>query len=223
MARIAVLFDIDDIGGGDYSRRAWHILLTTLSAANLGGCVLSHGDTDERIRGRNRPYCWAIALDCVVTQQGEYVTDALSRSDAKGLMPVTARFAQGHVAMEQSLIAVGRVDGQGHFVLLDDAYVWLLIAADKAGWRHKIDAHCVGPFVRDFVGRYEHGLQFGAETNLVLARSFGATGGPEVLHAIEVGLRKEEVRRVKQAYEQALTQMRTSVPRPRRRWWEFWR
>lgn len=224
MERIAVLFDIDDLGGSDYGRTAWDIFLTTIDPVQLRECAFSHGDTDQRIAGRLRPYCWAIALDCNTSGQVSYVRNVFSKSQAKGLMPAAARFAQGRLAVEQPLISsIARIDQQGCFVLLDDAYVWLLIAADKAGLKHKLDARCVARFVQSFVNRYKGGIGFAPETNIVLARTFAATGGPEAIQALEVGLQEEKSQEVKQEYERALKQLRGPGKDTAKRWWQFWK
>jgi hypothetical protein len=224
MERIAVLFDIDDLGGSNYGQTAWGIFFATIEPVRLQECAFSHGDTDQRIAGKRRPYCWAIAVDCDTSGQVSYVRDIFSKSQAKGLMPATARFAQGRMVMEQPLVpSIARIDNQGFFVLLDDAYVWLLIAADKAGWKYKLDSRCVARFVQDFVDRYKGGFRFGSETNIVLARTFGATGGPEAEKALLVGLQEEESQEVKQEYKRALEQLRMSGKVTAKRWWQFWK
>jgi hypothetical protein len=142
-----------------------------------------------------------------------------SKSQAKGLMPITSRFAQGRIAMEQPVgPAMARIDEQGYFVLLDDAYVWLLIAADKAGWKHKLDSRCVARFVQDFVDRYKGGLRFNAETNIFLARTLVATGGSVALKALQVGLHEEKKPEVKHEYERALMQLRYPGQSTAKKW-----
>jgi hypothetical protein len=100
MERIAILFDIDDLGDSHYGLEAWRIFFTILDPIQMRGCTLFHGDTDHRIPGRRLPFCWTIAVDCETTGQVSYIKDSLSKSQAKGLMPVSARFAQGRVAVE---------------------------------------------------------------------------------------------------------------------------
>ena len=170
--------------GGEYGNEAWGVFFASISPDLLPGSILSHGDTDERIvGGPNRPYCWAIAADCSSAEQAARVVDVFSRSTAKGLMPVPPRFATGAVAERQPLIPSARIDERGRFVLLDECWMWVLMRAAHAGWKHALGSSCLGHFLTDFVGSYRlHPTAMRTPTTkLILAATLRETGGPEVL------------------------------------------
>lgn len=206
MQRIAILFDIDELGGGFYGPAAWNILLNCVDPMYLMESLLLQGDTDERIPGHNRPYCFAIAIDYRTSEQEFYIVNTLSTSNASGLMPTNRRFAKGTFALEQALIPVARVDHEARFVLLDHGYLWVLKTADAASWRHKIDDRCLHKFIAEFLAPYEHGDEayYTREEKFLYARTLRETGGTASLHAIEAALQKENDITVRQTYEEAI-------------------
>ena len=56
---IGVLFDIDALGGGVYSARAWELYMKYLDPALLCPSILLHGDTNETLNGEERIFCIA--------------------------------------------------------------------------------------------------------------------------------------------------------------------
>jgi hypothetical protein len=92
MPKIGVLFDIDELESGLYGYAAYQIFFEAIDTRQLAGCMLSDGDTNATLAGRANQYC--IAVESMDASKIAAVKNALSRSNEKGLLPLSARFVE---------------------------------------------------------------------------------------------------------------------------------
>ncbi|MBL8239543.1 MAG: hypothetical protein JNM66_19120 [Bryobacterales bacterium] len=108
-AAIAIVFDIDRLGGGMYGYSAFKIFFTTLAPDRLRGCEIFDGDTIETLSGRAQEYC--IAVTTLEPGLREYIKTAFLESAAKGLASQERRINE-RVNLSV-LSATGFVDSAG--------------------------------------------------------------------------------------------------------------
>lgn len=114
MYGIGVLFDIDGLGGGLYGYSAYRIFFAAVDTLELAGCSLSDGDTNETLAGRAKQYC--IAVGSLDASKIAGVKDALSASNAEGLLPAASRFLDAAAVSREPLVSSARVDAAGELV-----------------------------------------------------------------------------------------------------------
>lgn len=127
MARICVLFDIDELEGGLYGYEAYKIFFAALDSREIAGCMISDGDTSATLLGRSHQYC--IAVDGP-PEMLEVVKKALGKFKARGLLPPNERFEEDPQAGRQPLVTSCYVGGQGQ--LLNCSTSWVTAAWEKA-------------------------------------------------------------------------------------------
>ena len=133
MWKIGVLFDIDELGGGLYGYEAYKIFFSAVDTRELAACILSDGDTNATLFGNARQYCIAVQ-SWLYPEQVDAVRNALSASQAKGLLPLSARFLSDSAAGAEPLVIAGRIDSQGN--LLDCHTGWMKEAWEKTRGLH---------------------------------------------------------------------------------------
>src|SRR5512135_39388 len=115
MAKIGVLFDIDELGGSLYGYQAYEIFFAAVDTSQLAACLLSDGDTNATLFGNARQYC--IALESLLDdKQIDYVRNALAACPAKGLLPLSSRFLVDSEVVREPLVLCGRIDATGKLV-----------------------------------------------------------------------------------------------------------
>ena len=111
MAKLGILFNIDELGGGLYGMAAYKILFSAIDTRRLAGCGLSDGDTNATLSGSARQYC--IAVESADTSQIALVRQTLARSNAKGLLPLSARFLEDEQVRAEPLVEAAQVTAAG--------------------------------------------------------------------------------------------------------------
>jgi hypothetical protein len=108
MAQIGILFDTQKLGSGFYGYTAFRILFSVLPPRELTGCLLYHGEVGD---GRSRPYCIAVESDddALLVR----VRQSFTRSMARGLLPLPARFLDEAALQEEVLALAARVGVSG--------------------------------------------------------------------------------------------------------------
>jgi hypothetical protein len=96
MDKLGILFDIGDLEGGLYGYAAYQIFFGAVDTRQLAGCTLSDGDTNATLAGRANQYC--VAVEALDASKIAAVRSAMSRSDAKGLLPPASRFLESALA-----------------------------------------------------------------------------------------------------------------------------
>ena len=113
MAKIGVLFDIDELDSGLYGYAAYKIFFNAIDTRLLGGCVLSDGDTNATLRGGANQYC--IAVDGPSSSVSA-VREALTQADAKGLLPVSSRFVGEPAIHAEPLVQASLISANGDLI-----------------------------------------------------------------------------------------------------------
>lgn len=109
-ARIGILFDIDELGGGLYGYSAYKIFFAAIDTRHIPGCSLSDGDT----RGDGNQYCIAVSTSNPATIK--VIKKALTKSDAKGLLPPSARFIDESCLRHESLVPSAQINSAGDLI-----------------------------------------------------------------------------------------------------------
>lgn len=127
MPAIGILFDIDELDSGLYGHAAYKIFFAAVDTRLLAGCILSDGDTNATLTGRANQYC--IAVNAPDRAAIAAVKDALGRSNAKGLLPVSSRFMDESLVAREPLVQAAFVGSHGELVNCTTSWV---MAAWKA-------------------------------------------------------------------------------------------
>lgn len=133
MYKIGILFDIDALGGGLYGYEAYQVFFQAIDTRQLAGCSLSDGDTRATLAGRANHYC--IAVTSLDAAKIAIVTHALSRSDAKGLLPLASRFVPTALVAREPLVTAAQINAAGE--LLGDRAGWVMAAWKKSREKHQ--------------------------------------------------------------------------------------
>ncbi|MCI0604343.1 serine/threonine-protein kinase [bacterium] len=120
MAKLGVLFNIEELGGGAYGYSAYRILLRILGRNLLFESLLSDGDV-----GPNwEYYCIAIELNDI--SRLHQIKSTLFRSNTKGLAKRQFRFLDGPSLDNAPLVIAGFVDSYGQ---LHNCETWFVTKA----------------------------------------------------------------------------------------------
>lgn len=114
MPAIGILFDIDELDSGLYGFAAYKIFFEAIDTRQLAGCTLSDGDTNVTLTGRANQYC--IAVNAPSQSAIVSVREALSRSDAKGLVPLSSRFMDDSLVRHEPLVQSTHIGSTGELV-----------------------------------------------------------------------------------------------------------
>lgn len=128
MATIGVLFDINDLDSGLYGYMAYCIFFAAVDTRQLAGCLLSDGDTNATLYLGARQYC--IRVTSGDSSQIAAVRSALSRSNAKGLLPPQERFLDESDAQQEPLVLSAQIGAGGELVYYTPG--WILEAWRKS-------------------------------------------------------------------------------------------
>jgi hypothetical protein len=118
---IGVLFDIDALGGGLYGYAAYHTFFAAVDTRQLAGCTLSDGDTNATLYQDTRQYC--ISVTSADSSQIAAVKSALSRSTARGLLPLAERFLDESALQHEPLVPSARIGAGGELVYYSPGWV----------------------------------------------------------------------------------------------------
>lgn len=127
MPQLGILFDIDELGGGLYGYAAYKILFDALDTSQLGGCSLRDGDTHATLQGRARHCC--ISVESPDISKIAAISNALGKSEAKGLLPIAFRFVDDAIVRQEPLIFAGRITEGGE--LTDCETDWVAAAWEE--------------------------------------------------------------------------------------------
>lgn len=114
MTMIGILFDIDELEGGLYGYAAYKVFFEALNTRQIAGCMLSDGDTNATLTGRANQY--VIAVDAPSSSVIANVRTALSKSNAKGLLPPSARFMEDAQVRNEPLVQSTLVAANGDLI-----------------------------------------------------------------------------------------------------------
>lgn len=121
MTQIGILFDIDELGGGFYGYASYKIFFGALDTNQLLGCLLRDGDTNATLQGNARQCC--IAVEFPDGSKIDAVKSALSKSTAKGLLPLSSRFLEDSLVRQEPLVIAGRISSTGELTNCDTVWV----------------------------------------------------------------------------------------------------
>jgi hypothetical protein len=133
MPRLGILFDIDELDGGDYGYAAYKVFFDAVDTRQIAGASLSDGDTNATLAGEARHYC--IAVDSFDLSNLATVEKALSKSDAKGLLPISSRFVEEVLLRHEPLVQAAYIDAIGG--LVERRPGWLKAAWTETRKRHE--------------------------------------------------------------------------------------
>ncbi len=114
MTKIGVVFDIDELDDGLYGYAAYQIFFDAIDTRQLVGCSLSDGDTSATLAGRANQYC--IAVESLDVSKVAMVKKALSKSNAKGLAPLSARFVEDALVNREPLVQSTQIGPTGELI-----------------------------------------------------------------------------------------------------------
>jgi hypothetical protein len=110
---LGIVFNIDDLGGGGYGSKAWHIFMKNVDPNSIAPCILKHGDTRQTLNGSKIEYCIAVYSTILDLNPLALVFKQLS---VKGLAPISSRFIEGQALYSEPLVLKGRIDATGRLV-----------------------------------------------------------------------------------------------------------
>ncbi len=128
MEKIGILFDIDELESGLYGYAAYQIFFNAIDTEQIAGCSLSDGDTSATLAGRANQYC--IAIESFDAAKIADVREALSKSNAKGLLPLASRFIEGPLVDLEPLVQAAHIDLSGELVGCQTS--WIIAAWQKS-------------------------------------------------------------------------------------------
>jgi hypothetical protein len=127
---LGVVFDIDELGGGLYGNKAWHIFAATVPSTSLCAAVLVEGDTAATLAGHVNEFCIGVYG---LRRTIDLVRATFEQAEISGLAAFHRRFIEKTALDQQPLPAKGAIDWGGR--LVTEAWTW----ADhdlcrKSGW-----------------------------------------------------------------------------------------
>lgn len=128
MGKLGILFDIDDLGSGLYGYAAYQIFFDAIDTEQITGCSLSDGDTNATLAGRANHYC--IAVESFEPSKLAAVKEALSKSNAKGLLPLESRFSEEPLVDLEPLVQAAYIDHMGELTRCETS--WITAAWQKS-------------------------------------------------------------------------------------------
>lgn len=114
MSMVGILFNIDDLEGGLYGYAAYKILFEALDTRIIAGCALADGDTNATLSGSANQY--VIAISAPSPSVIANVRTALSKSNAKGLLPLGARFMEDAQVRSEPLVQSTLIASNGDLI-----------------------------------------------------------------------------------------------------------
>ena len=133
MDKLGILFDIDELEGGLYGYAAYQIFFGAVDTRQLAGCTLSDGDTNATLAGRANQYC--IAVESFNASIIATVKSVLSRSNAKGLIPLASRFVETTLVSREPLVTAAQINAVGELVGCQTR--WVMEAWQKTREKHQ--------------------------------------------------------------------------------------
>jgi hypothetical protein len=131
--KIGILFNIDELESSFYGQAAYQIFFGAIDTRQLVGCTLSDGDTNATLAGSANQYC--IAVESLDASKIAEVKNALSMSNAKGLLPLASRFIDSIRVSQEPLVTATNINAAGE--LVDCQTGWAMAAWKETRERHK--------------------------------------------------------------------------------------
>jgi serine/threonine protein kinase len=141
LPEIGILFDIDELGDDLYGYAAYKIFFEAVDTRQFAECSLSDGDTNATLSGQANQYC--IAIEAPFASQITEVKNALSQSNAKGLLPRSSRFLEDALVRDEPLVFAGRINFAGDLVGCQTS--WVFGAWQKSRAKHQSSRHIPSP------------------------------------------------------------------------------
>jgi len=137
MLKIGILFDIEELESGLYGYAAYKIFFEVVDIRQLAGCSLRDGDTNATLIGRANHYC--IAVESTDASKIAVVKNALSWSNAKGLLPLKYRFIEDVLVSNEPLVLAAHISTTGELVGCQTSWV-------KEAWeKYRVKHLMAGP------------------------------------------------------------------------------
>ena len=114
MAKLGILFDIDELGGGLYGYATYKIFFNAVDTNQLSGCSLYDGNTNLTPRGQANHYC--IAIESLHNRKLAFVRDIISKCYEKGLLPFESRSLEDPDASNEPLVLACHIDLPGNLI-----------------------------------------------------------------------------------------------------------
>jgi len=124
MAKLGILFNIEELGGGLYGYEAYKGFFETMDTRKIPGAVLYDGDMRATLSGGQNAYC--IALESNDEKVLADIEKKFTLSTARGLAPAGERFLKGERAESEPLAPAAQVGPNGE--LLNCKTNWVLEA-----------------------------------------------------------------------------------------------
>jgi hypothetical protein len=133
MPSLGILFDIDDLESGLYGYAAYKIFFENVDTCQLPGCSLSDGDTNATLSGAANQYC--IAVESLDASKIALVKNAISKSNAKGLLLLPSRFLEDDLIHSEPLVLATQINATGDLVGCQTG--WVTSAWQESRKKHK--------------------------------------------------------------------------------------
>jgi len=114
MAKLGILFNIDDLGGGLYGYAAYKVLFNAIDFRQLAGCTLYDGDTNATLRGGARQYC--IAIESSALKVLENAKKMIAECKEPGLLSPTSRFMTDAAVRGEPLVLATSINSSGELI-----------------------------------------------------------------------------------------------------------
>ena len=99
---IGILFDIDRLGDGFYSIKAFNIFFENIDHENVSIFFIYDGDTIETLSGDDNKYC--IAVQSSYPETISYIKDVFTKLDDECLADLSERFIEGDVTSRHPFV-----------------------------------------------------------------------------------------------------------------------
>ncbi|KAF0106694.1 MAG: hypothetical protein FD146_2286 [Anaerolineaceae bacterium] len=114
MAKLGILFNIEELGGGLYGYEAYKNFFETMDTRKMPGVVLYDGDTRATLSGGQNTYC--IAVESEDAKAMEAIKNKFLLASAKGLAPANERILEGAQIESEPLVLSAQVGPAGELV-----------------------------------------------------------------------------------------------------------
>jgi len=114
MPALVIRFDIKKVGSHAYGIECWNVFWRAVDVKKLSGTLLSGGDTNATLNGREYVYCIAIrSLNTVILDE---IRTALEQSTEFQKIAASTSFIKNVLVAKEHLIDAGRVNSEGNLI-----------------------------------------------------------------------------------------------------------
>ncbi|MBE3114437.1 MAG: hypothetical protein IMZ59_02845 [Actinobacteria bacterium] len=114
MPALVIRFDINKVGSRAYGIECWKVFWRAVDVKKLSGTLLSGGDTNATLNGREYVYC--IAIRSLNTAILDEIRTALEQSTEFQKIAASTMFIKNVLVAKEHLIDAGRVDSAGNLI-----------------------------------------------------------------------------------------------------------